>query len=239
MFQYLKLLTASCATTWLLLAAVATPLSAQESAPSPAPSTSNEARLLEGELIELAEGNPAGALEIYQSLLATAGISDPLRARTLFALGRAHRKLGELGSAKARYEELIAKFPDQVKLVRAAHRYVSEIDAGANQLPEFDWVAQVEQNPEIQAQVFEWGMQLVGTPTGKNADPTAKLAYRKLLAIGATAIPVLEPMLESTPQSSTVAKDRDAVLHGAIYVLAHCSRCFLATSEAKGQRVVS
>ncbi len=169
------------------------------SAPAPAAQAeTTEARLLEAELIELGEGDIAAALKIYQSLLETSDLETTVRARTLFAIGRAHRKLGELGAAKARYQELIAMHPGQARLVQAAHRYVAEIDAGANQLPDFDWVAQVEQNPQIQAQIFEWGMQLVGDFTGDKADPAAIAANRKLLALGSSVIPVLEPMLENT-----------------------------------------
>jgi len=178
-----------------LLALLAIPLGAQEPSPAPAPADP-EARLLEAELLELAEGKLDEAIEVYRALLATPELSPPLRARALFSIARAHRKRGELGAAKEIYEELIAQHPDRVELVEAARRYLEEIEEGAERLPEFDWVAEVEQNPQIQAQIFEWGMQLGGR--GETAKKEAEEARRKLLSLGVIVVPILEPMLENS-----------------------------------------
>ncbi len=170
---------------------VALPLLGQE---RDAPATPDpEARLLEAELLELGEGKIEDAIEIYRALLARDDLSAILHARTLFSIARAHRKRGELGAANERYEELIAAHPDNEKLVDASRRYLTEIEDGADRLPEFDWLVQVEQNPEIQAQIFEWGMQLVGSSAS-----AAFGARRRLQSLGVVVVPVLEPMLENS-----------------------------------------
>jgi hypothetical protein len=179
--------------TAALIALLALPLAAQEPAPAAA---DPEARLIEGELLELAEGKLDEAVEIYGALLTREDLSPALRARTLFASARAHRKRGELGAAKERYEELIALPEAPAELVEAARRTLDDLAAGAARIPEFDWVAEVEQNPQIQAQIFEWGMQLGGKTS--DARIAAAEAERKLLSLGVLVVPVLEPMLGSS-----------------------------------------
>ena len=156
-------------------------------------------RLLDAELIELTEGRVDEALAVYQSILADEELTPSVRARTLFALARAQRKLGELGAARKSYRELIDRHADEANLVKAAHRYLAEINDSARSLPEFNWVEQVERNPEIQAQIFEWGMQLVHKYPGSG--PEVHSAWHKLLALGTVVIPVLEPMLKETTGS--------------------------------------
>ena len=169
----------------LALLAASQTLGAQEPAPR-----DPETRLLEAELIEMAEGEPAAALPLYQGLLAVEGLAPELRARTLFALARAHRKLGELGAARLRYEELIEGEPTDARIVQAAHRYLAEIETAVADLPSFDWIAQVQESPEMQARIFEWGMALASEDT----EGAAETAKGKLIALGEVVRPVVETM---------------------------------------------
>lgn len=180
----------------VLLLGIASGVRAQTDDPG-RPKASPESRLLEAEILELADGDLDAAMSVYRELAESAGVSADLSARALFALGRCHRKKGELGAARDRFHELIERFPDQPRLVDLARRFAAEIEAGRSELPEFDWMSQVGANPEIQARIFELGMQLVESePLHVSGDGAG--VKQKIRALGVITIPVLDPMLENS-----------------------------------------
>ncbi len=159
-------------------------------------SRSAQSQILEAEILELADGDLDGAMKIYRALSTDEGVEDNIAARSLFALGRCHRKKGELGAARDRFREVVERFPNHPRFADLARRFAAEIDAGRSEIPEFDWLEQVGANAEIQARIFELGMALVNDPLVK--DSPALTAKKQLRALGVIVVPILEPMLENS-----------------------------------------
>ncbi len=77
--------------------------------------------------------------------------------------------------------------------MRQAKSYLKELTTGRAENRDFDWVREIERNPEIQARVFDWAMALASTPN--NEIPAAG---KQLLALGTIALPVVERVLEAS-----------------------------------------
>ncbi|MEM7261237.1 MAG: tetratricopeptide repeat protein [Planctomycetota bacterium] len=182
---------------------------AQPASATAATSASDASRLLEAEILELAEGDLDAAMKVYREVVANKSVEPSLAARALFALGRCYRKKGELGAARDRFREVADRFPGQARVADLARRFAAEIDAGRSEIPEFDWLEQVGANAEIQARIFDLGMQLVHSPFDKEAGPRAAEAKKQLRALGVITVPILEPMLENSrdPQHRVALAD--------------------------------
>jgi Tol biopolymer transport system component len=68
---------------------------------------------------ERAEGKLQDAIALYQRIIDVAGTDHGLAARALLQLGRCYEALGNT-EARAAYERLIARYPDQTELVAQA-----------------------------------------------------------------------------------------------------------------------
>jgi Tol biopolymer transport system component len=68
---------------------------------------------------ERAEGNLPEAIKLYQRVVDTARTDHALAAKALLQLGRCYEQLGN-AEARAAYERLIARYPDQTDLVAQA-----------------------------------------------------------------------------------------------------------------------
>ena len=147
-------------------------------------------KLSEGEVLEMASGEVAKAAALYREVLGDA--QDAVRARALYLLARCERKLGNLKSAEALLEEVLAKHAGCTPFNERAERLLSEIrDAGRSGAGE--WLRGLRENESIQAQLFQMAMGLVSPDSdeGKNA-------AAKLLAMGSLAQPVLRTVIQTT-----------------------------------------
>ncbi|MBN1442075.1 MAG: HEAT repeat domain-containing protein [Planctomycetes bacterium] len=148
-------------------------------------------RLMKAELLEVSSGELEKAMEIYSAIAAEEDASAEVRARAKLYLGRCLRKRGELERAKKVLAEVVESFPDQTDVVRRARGYLKELESGKAENPRFDWIGDLQRNPEIQARIFDWIMDLVDPGEGQTSDK-ARIAGRQLLAIGTVALPMLE-----------------------------------------------
>ncbi len=155
---------------------------------------SAEDRLLQAELLEISAGDLEKAKAVYQAIQADEKVPETVRARALLYMARCHRKLGEIDSAKKILEDLVKKQELEREILRQARSFLRELQGGKPENPEFNWLQELERNPEIQARVFDLAMDLVGEK--------GSAAYRQLLALGPIALPVLERMMESTRNPS-------------------------------------
>ncbi len=166
--------------------------------PSPAARAEDaEDRLVSAELLEVSAGDFEKARAAFKALSDDEKAPAAARSRALLGLARCQRKLGQLEAAKKTLEDLLknsvkdpAKDPE---VLRQAKSYLRELAGGRPENPDFDWVREIEKNPEIQARVFDWAMELAGLPSDR--DPPAG---RQLLALGTIALPVVERVLDAS-----------------------------------------
>jgi len=149
-------------------------------------------RLLEAELLEISTGDLKRAKAVYQAIQKDERAPEDVRARALLYLARCHRKLGDIESARRILEDLVKKEALEQKILRQARSFLRELQGGRPESPDFDWLGELERNPEIQARVFDLAMDLVDT------GDTGGRAYRQLLALGPIAVPVLQQVMENT-----------------------------------------
>ena len=157
------------------------------------PAQNAEDRLVEAELLEVSAGDLERAMAAYKAIAADEKTPAPVKARALLALGRSQRKAGQLEAAKKTFADLIAAQPGEAETIRQAKGFLEELETGRARNPSFDWISDVEKSPEIQARVFDWTMQLVGSDTKAAAG-----AARQLLALGPIGLPVVERVLDAS-----------------------------------------
>lgn len=152
-----------------------------------------EERLLSAELLEVSAGDFEKALASFKAISGDDKAPEGVRAKALLGLARCQRKLGQLEAAKKTLDDLVKAPAKDPEILRQARSYLRELAGGRAENPDFDWVREIEKNPEIQARVFEWAMQLVGV--SNDEDP---VAGRQLLALGTIALPVVERVLDAS-----------------------------------------
>ncbi len=157
-----------------------------------APSESPEVRLLRAELLEVSSGELDKAVEIYHSLIAGKSTPEAVKAEARLYLARCHRKRGELERAKTLLEEVVAEHAANAEIVRRARSYLRELREGKAVNRNFDWLGELQRNPEVQARVFDYVMDLVDS--GEKAERSGK----QLLALGTLALPTLKQMIENS-----------------------------------------
>src|SRR6266511_3676767 len=119
-----------------------------------------EDRLLEAELLEVSTGDLEKAKAIYQAIQADEKAPEPVRARALLYLARCHRKLGEIEAARKLLGDLVKNRAAEREVLRQAQSFLRELAGGRPEGPDFDWLKELERNPEIQARVFDLAMDL-------------------------------------------------------------------------------
>src|SRR5215472_3798879 len=62
---------------------------------------------------EMVAGNPAGAIELYKSILAQGGISRTVAATALLHIGECEQRLGRKEDARKSFLRVIRQFGDQ------------------------------------------------------------------------------------------------------------------------------
>lgn len=176
----------------MLLAGLASGGEVSPQTTGPARTDEPDARLMQAELLEVSSGELDKAIGIYQELMEGKETPEPVRARALLYLARCHRKRGELERAKKLLEALIANHAGERDEVRRARNYLRELRQGSSANPKFDWLGELQRNPEVQARVFDYIMDLV------EPGETAERAGKQLLALGTLALPTLEQMIENS-----------------------------------------
>jgi tetratricopeptide (TPR) repeat protein len=150
-------------------------------------------RLLSAELLEVSTGDLEKAIAAFQALGADEKAPRAVRAKALLGQARCQRKLGRLEAAKRTLDELVAAPEQDPEVLRQAKSYLKELTGSRSENPDFDWIREIEKNPEVQARIFDWAMKLAGTQvTEINA------ARRQLLALGTIALPVVEKLLDAS-----------------------------------------
>jgi tetratricopeptide (TPR) repeat protein len=175
--------------TLLWTTALAIPLLAQ--APT---DDAPERRLLRAELLEISAGDLETATTIYRELASDEEAPASIRARALLYIGRTQRKLGELRAAEDTLREVLRLYPDDAAVARQAKSFLAELRSGKTTNVKFDWLAEMEAAPEIQARVFDLAMGLANEQW--NPDD-----YGQLVALGRLAVPVVDKLAESTRQT--------------------------------------
>ena len=150
-----------------------------------------EDRLLEAELLEVSSGDLKQAMAIYRAILDNEKNTESARARALLYMARCHRKLGQLEEARKLLEKLVKTHTEERKVLRRARNFLRELKSGKADNPQFDWMQELEKNPEIQARIFDLAMDLAN-PSDETKFTNAR---RQLLALGGIAVPVLEKMI--------------------------------------------
>lgn len=143
-------------------------------------------RLLRAELLEVSSGELDKAMAVYRSLIEEESTAASIKARAHLYLARCHRKRGELERAKKILESLVKTHPEERDIVRRAKSFLRELSVGEAENPRFDWIGELQRNPEIQARIFDSVMDLV------DSGEKARSAGRQLLALGLVALPMLE-----------------------------------------------
>lgn len=164
--------------------------------PIPLAAEDAEDKLAQAELVEVSAGDLEKALAAYKALLSDEKTPAATRARALLRVARCQRKLGQLEAAKKTLEELLKNHAGEAETARQARSFLKEIQNGRAESSDFDWIREIEKNPEIQARVFEWTMSLA------SADEKAPSAAQQLLALGTIALPVVERVLDSSRDES-------------------------------------
>ena len=150
-----------------------------------------EDRLLRAELLEVSAGEVQQAMETYRALAADSAAPAPVVARALLYQARCLRKLGQLAEARTLLEDLVQTHAAERDITRQANQFLRELRTGAAENPAFDWLHEMEDNPEIQARVFDLVMDLANTER-------ASAAHRQLLALGPIAYPVMDRMIKTS-----------------------------------------
>lgn len=154
--------------------------------------TDAEAKLLQGEILELSRGDLDGAMAIYRTLIADESVTPSVRAKALLQLASCHRKRGELEPARQLLERLVQQHASQSDLIESARGLLREIEQGHSDNSAFDWIEELLSSPEIQARIFDHVMALASNREGRED------AHRQLVALGPLAVPALEKFLAST-----------------------------------------
>jgi hypothetical protein len=148
-------------------------------------------RLLRAELLELSAGDLERAMAAYRAIQADEKAPAAVRARAALYLARSHRKLGELEAARKLLDALANDPATERDVQRQARSFLRELTAGKAENEAFDWLKELERNPELQARVFELAMELV-----EPESEAGKRAYRQLLALAGIASPVIEKVMQ-------------------------------------------
>ena len=109
--------------------------------------------LLQAELLEVSSGELDKAMEIYRRIADDEKTAEPVKARALLYLARCHRKRGELERAKKLLEDLVEKHAEERDIVRRARSFLRELTTGKAENPQFDWIGEIQRNPEVQARI--------------------------------------------------------------------------------------
>jgi hypothetical protein len=148
---------------WLLTVAVVVPVAWADPA----------ADLLEkGVYQEEVAGNLSGAIKLYQQIISDVESSRPAVAEALYRKAACHQRLGEQDPARATLRQLIARYPDQIELVKRAHEMLDEqlrLDPATVMPPQTMVYIEIG-DPGRQVQVL--AAMLAGTPY---ANPLAAL----------------------------------------------------------------
>ena len=175
--------------------------SAAESAAGPAREAAED-RLLRAELLEVSTGALDQAMAVYRAIQADDQTPEPVRARALLYLARCHRKLGELKTAEKLLNDLVQQHGRQREIVRQARSFLRELRRGEADNPEFDWLGQLERNPEIQARVFDLAMELVDPDRHYPAPESVWRVGRRMAASGEFTPPSeLLPLYARRPEA--------------------------------------
>jgi hypothetical protein len=156
-----------------------------------------EVRLSEGEVLEMASGEPAKAAAIYREVLDAPNLPDAVRARALYLFARCERKMGNLRSAEQLLEEIVKKYPKAEPSAGRAARLLKEIQEAGRGTGPADWLEGLRENESIQGQIFQLAMSLVAPDSDEG-----KAAAGKLLAMGSLAQPVLKTVIQTTRDAS-------------------------------------
>ena len=157
---------------------------------------SPDRKLVEAELLEVASGDLEGAMAVYQALTRDKNAPEAVRARAMLYLARCHRKKGQLRTAEKLLTDLVKQHAKMKDVVRQARSFLQELRSGKSANPAFDWLGELEKNPEIQARVFQLVMDLA-VNNWNTRDP----ASRQLLALGTLAVPMMERLLKTSRDS--------------------------------------
>jgi hypothetical protein len=150
-----------------------------------------DVRLLRAELLEYSTGDLAGALAIYTPLSGDAGVDALRRSEASLGIARVHQKRGELESARRVLEALGAEPGLEASIARKARVLLLEVSGRAAPPRQFDWVAELERNPDVQTRIFAAVMDCSDVTT-------AARAFHQLLGIGAVALPSLAQAFEAS-----------------------------------------
>jgi hypothetical protein len=82
---------------------------------------------------EAVAGNPAGAIEMYKSILAQNGASRTVLATALLHIGECQEKLGRNEEARVTYLRLIKQYGDQSGVVAQAHEQLENVPSHADE----------------------------------------------------------------------------------------------------------
>ena len=117
-------------------------------------------------------GNLSGAIKLYQQIISDVESSRPAVAEALYRKAACHQRLGEQDPARATLRQLIARYPDQIELVKRAHEMLDEqlrLDPATIMPPQTMVYIEIG-DPGRQVQVL--AAMLAGTPF---ANPLAAL----------------------------------------------------------------
>jgi len=162
----------------------------------PARSDEADEKLLQAELLEVSAGDLTRAIEAYKALEADEKAPARVRARAALNIGRSLRKLGQLEAAKKQLEGVITAHSGEAEVVRQAQSFLRELQTGKADSQKFDWLKELEKNPEIQAKVFDLCLELAS-----GSEEREKTARRQLRALGTVGVPVMERVLEGSRDS--------------------------------------
>ena len=170
----------------VLLLILTSPVLAQE------PDDERANRLLEAELLEISTGNLQQAMGVYRALRDDEDAPEAIRARALLYLARCHRKLGELDTARQLLQKLIDRNTSEREILRQARSFLAELRSREARNPDFDWIGELERNPEIQKRIFDYCMDLV------KLDSNGMVSFQQLTALGTLAAPTVARMFASS-----------------------------------------
>jgi len=153
---------------------------------------SPDQRLVEAELLEVASGDLGRAMAVYQALIQDEKAPEAVRARALLYHAPCHRKKGQRRTAEKLLNDLVKNHAKMKDLVRQAKSFLDELRSGKSANPAFDWLGELEKNPEIQARVFQLVMDLAPNNGDRHR------ASRQLLALGTLAVPMMERLLKTS-----------------------------------------
>jgi len=148
--------------------------------------------LLQAELLEVSEGDIDNALKIYKRLSEADSVPESIKARALYCRARCWKKLGRIELAGKLLDQLISQYPGEREVARRARLLLKELREGEPRNRKFDWLGELRRDPQVSARIFDYIMDLIGEKEKVEA------AYRRLLALGPIALPMLEQVARSS-----------------------------------------